>query len=40
MREMGGDPHARVNAEWDAWFLDRLTARRRGIDRRTRPRGA
>ncbi|WP_021597145.1 2,3-dihydroxyphenylpropionate 1,2-dioxygenase [Actinomadura welshii] len=26
VREMGGDPHARVNAEWDAWFLDRLTA--------------
>ncbi|MGF6888596.1 2,3-dihydroxyphenylpropionate 1,2-dioxygenase [Nocardia sp. GAS34] len=24
IRALGGDPNARVNAEWDAWFLDRL----------------
>lgn len=24
VRAMGGDPNARVNAEWDRWFLDRL----------------
>jgi 2,3-dihydroxyphenylpropionate 1,2-dioxygenase len=24
VRAMGGDPDARVNEEWDAWFLDRL----------------
>jgi 2,3-dihydroxyphenylpropionate 1,2-dioxygenase len=23
---MGGDPGARVNATWDAWFLDRHAA--------------
>jgi 2,3-dihydroxyphenylpropionate 1,2-dioxygenase len=23
---MGGDPHARVNAAWDGWFLKQLTA--------------
>ena len=26
VRAMGGDPHARVNAAWDRWFLERLTA--------------
>ncbi|MEQ3551835.1 2,3-dihydroxyphenylpropionate 1,2-dioxygenase [Pseudonocardia nematodicida] len=26
VRAMGGDPGARVNSEWDRWFLDRLTA--------------
>ncbi|WP_300007812.1 2,3-dihydroxyphenylpropionate 1,2-dioxygenase [Pseudonocardia sp.] len=26
VRAMGGDPGARVNAAWDAWFLDRLAA--------------
>ncbi|MGE3284931.1 MAG: 2,3-dihydroxyphenylpropionate 1,2-dioxygenase [Pseudonocardia sp.] len=25
VRAMGGNPDARVNAEWDRWFLDRLT---------------
>jgi 2,3-dihydroxyphenylpropionate 1,2-dioxygenase len=24
VRAMGGDPHARVNAEWDRWFLRQL----------------
>ena len=24
IRAMGGDPDARVNVEWDTWFLDRL----------------
>ncbi|WP_328876174.1 2,3-dihydroxyphenylpropionate 1,2-dioxygenase [Streptomyces sp. NBC_00287] len=24
VRAMGGDPHARVNAAWDAWFLEQL----------------
>jgi 2,3-dihydroxyphenylpropionate 1,2-dioxygenase len=24
VRAMGGDPNARVNAEWDRWFLDQL----------------
>lgn len=24
VRAMGGDPNARLNAEWDRWFLDRL----------------
>jgi 2,3-dihydroxyphenylpropionate 1,2-dioxygenase len=24
VRDMGGDPTARVNAEWDRWFLDQL----------------
>jgi 2,3-dihydroxyphenylpropionate 1,2-dioxygenase len=24
VRAMGGDPDARVNAEWDGWFLDQL----------------
>jgi 2,3-dihydroxyphenylpropionate 1,2-dioxygenase len=23
---MGGNPDARVNAEWDTWFLDQLVA--------------
>ncbi|MTD53008.1 DODA-type extradiol aromatic ring-opening family dioxygenase [Amycolatopsis pithecellobii] len=26
VRAMGGDPGARVNTEWDGWFLDRLSA--------------
>lgn len=26
IRAMGGDPGARVNAQWDRWFLDRLAA--------------
>jgi 2,3-dihydroxyphenylpropionate 1,2-dioxygenase len=26
VRAMGGDPGARVNTEWDRWFLDRLSA--------------
>jgi 2,3-dihydroxyphenylpropionate 1,2-dioxygenase len=26
VRAMGGNPGARVNAEWDSWFLDRLVA--------------
>ncbi|MET4922531.1 2,3-dihydroxyphenylpropionate 1,2-dioxygenase [Streptomyces sp. PSRA5] len=26
VRAMGGDPTARVNAEWDGWFLEQLTA--------------
>ncbi|WP_236796082.1 2,3-dihydroxyphenylpropionate 1,2-dioxygenase [Amycolatopsis sp. GM8] len=26
VRAMGGNPAARVNAEWDRWFLDRLAA--------------
>jgi 2,3-dihydroxyphenylpropionate 1,2-dioxygenase len=26
VRAMGGDPNARVNADWDRWFLDRLAA--------------
>ena len=26
VRAMGGDPNARVNAEWDAWFLKQLAA--------------
>jgi 2,3-dihydroxyphenylpropionate 1,2-dioxygenase len=26
VRAMGGDPDARVNAAWDAWFLERLSA--------------
>ncbi|WP_318306619.1 2,3-dihydroxyphenylpropionate 1,2-dioxygenase [Amycolatopsis solani] len=26
VRAMGGDPAARVNTEWDRWFLDRLRA--------------
>ncbi|UOX90872.1 2,3-dihydroxyphenylpropionate 1,2-dioxygenase [Amycolatopsis sp. FBCC-B4732] len=26
VRAMGGDPGARVNAEWDNWFLERLSA--------------
>ncbi|WP_027930994.1 DODA-type extradiol aromatic ring-opening family dioxygenase [Amycolatopsis thermoflava] len=26
VRAMGGDPDARVNQEWDQWFLDRLVA--------------
>ena len=26
VRAMGGDPNARVNAEWDRWFLGRLLA--------------
>ncbi|QJY45305.1 2,3-dihydroxyphenylpropionate 1,2-dioxygenase [Pseudonocardia broussonetiae] len=26
VRAMGGNPDARVNAGWDRWFLDRLTA--------------
>jgi 2,3-dihydroxyphenylpropionate 1,2-dioxygenase len=26
VRAMGGDPGARVNSEWDGWFLDRLRA--------------
>jgi 2,3-dihydroxyphenylpropionate 1,2-dioxygenase len=25
VRAMGGDPHARVNSAWDAWFLKQLT---------------
>ena len=31
---MGGDPDARVNAEWDRWFLDQLTAADLDADRR------
>ena len=27
VRAMGGNPNARVAAEWDRWFLDRLAAR-------------
>ena len=26
VRAMGGNPNARVAAEWDRWFLDRLSA--------------
>jgi 2,3-dihydroxyphenylpropionate 1,2-dioxygenase len=26
VRAMGGNPNARVNAEWDTWFLDQLVA--------------
>ncbi|MGW6795197.1 DODA-type extradiol aromatic ring-opening family dioxygenase [Streptomyces chartreusis] len=26
VRAMGGDPSARVNADWDGWFLERLSA--------------
>ncbi|WP_113699888.1 2,3-dihydroxyphenylpropionate 1,2-dioxygenase [Nonomuraea lactucae] len=26
VRAMGGDPNARVNADWDRWFLERLGA--------------
>ena len=26
VRALGGDPHAQVNAVWDHWFLDRLSA--------------
>lgn len=26
VRAMGGDPNARVNPDWDRWFLDRLAA--------------
>jgi 2,3-dihydroxyphenylpropionate 1,2-dioxygenase len=26
VRAMGGDPHARVNVDWDTWFLKQLTA--------------
>ena len=26
MRALGGNPDARVNEDWDAWFLKQLTA--------------